>query len=287
MPKTRRRGDDFPFRLFVIPFVLGLLFMGTLFAVKVYTHRILPSVHGSDYPDDGAHSNGASVAFHPGRHDPAGSTNAHTPEHNPDDGDSAWNIHNDDEYSDYRHFDHGIFDNDKENLIISSSPYTLPPSWSPPRAIPPPTTPTSPREITVETVVITSALLVGLVVFIGPYGIFALVLDNGLRVLEDLDYLKHFWFFKVCFPWALAKPLFEPIVISAVMTVCRYEWVGRGCWRWWNGKDRGGNGGGGARRTWSEHAATARSGGGEHGQVAAADAAHHGLNGGGPEHPRF
>ena len=68
---------------------------------------------------------------------------------------------------DYHRFENGLYETDKENLIIS------PPAYEKSEALP--VTSHSPRrEITRENVLIALAVFVGLIVFIAPYGIFAM-----------------------------------------------------------------------------------------------------------------
>jgi len=103
-------------------------------------------------------------------------------------------------------------------------------------------------------VAIACALLTGLIIFIGPYAVYALVLDDGLRVKEDYSYLEHFWFFKLCFPWALAKPLFEPFVIAGIIFKYRSKQVAT-LWQR-KGQPRAQAGSPVQERSWSDHAAS-------------------------------
>ncbi|GAU94125.1 hypothetical protein RvY_05954 [Ramazzottius varieornatus] len=171
--------------LFLLPSLFGFGCLVALAALKLLTKKILP------HEDEGSSRNLGTVAFQ------VPSTEAATRT-------TPWTVSDD-----YHRFENGLYETDKENLIISPPAYeksgTLPVADQSPR-----------REITRENVLIALAVFVGLIIFIAPYGVFAMYLDFGLRVKEDWTYIESFWFFKFCFPWALAKPLFEPLVILCV-----------------------------------------------------------------------
>ncbi|OQV24561.1 hypothetical protein BV898_01621 [Hypsibius exemplaris] len=213
--------------LFMFPFILGLVFLITMFTAKICTRRTFPSV------EENSSCSVTSVAFQSGQYNSTGS-NPNYDEHHIE---SVWNNGSDNE----EQFDNGINDNDKDHLINISSPPPYNQMFNPtvyisPTMIPDqsssPSTVTTPREITQETVAITCALLAGLIIFIGPYGILALMLDNEMRVLKNNGFSNLYWFFNIYFPWALAKPLFEPLAIIAVMAKYRFAslrrfWQGR------------------------------------------------------------